>query len=195
MVGQECEFKVGDIVKIRKDSQYYGEDADNNPANILGDDVVKVYDDDDPGALNVLVVWKTGCRNSYAATDLELAEIGEQKDSIREMRDRIYAIDAELKSLQEEREKLVENLREEGLVLVEKHKDHDMSDWRNWQVGDIVYIKEFSEDYDRLVAPGEYPILEVEGSHYCGELPCRIGRNFEDDVWPRVANMKWVRRP
>lgn len=187
MVAQEYEFKVGDSVKIRKDSQYYGEDADSNPANILGD-VVKVYDNDDPGALNVSVVWKTGCRNSYAATDLELAEIGEQKDTIREMRDRIYAIDAELKSLQEEREKLVEVLREEGLVLLEKCEkpELDMSDWRNWKVGDIVEL--FLDD---LTTTGFYNISELEHTQYDGGLPIKL----DNGKWACTECVRWVSRP
>lgn len=63
------EFKVGDKVKIRKDSAYYGASDTHNPADAVGE-VVRI---DSIGSHNYKVQWPDG-RNDYRAKDLELAE-------------------------------------------------------------------------------------------------------------------------
>ena len=61
-------FKVGDQVKIRKDSQYY--DAGNsNPANVRG--TITVYIGDSRLPLPYKVDWHNGKTNNYASSDLE----------------------------------------------------------------------------------------------------------------------------
>ena len=60
-------FKVGDKVKIRKNSHYYGEDPDYNPADVIGT-VIKVCSH---GHFNTDVLWPSGEHNQYNTNDLE----------------------------------------------------------------------------------------------------------------------------
>lgn len=61
-------FKVGDRVKIRKGSRFYGVHAIENPAEIEG----TVIEIDDAKFLNHRVEWKTGYNtNHYDEKDLQ----------------------------------------------------------------------------------------------------------------------------
>ena len=199
MVAQEHEFKVGDIVKMRKDSKYYGLDADCNPAEQVGE-----ISSTKAGSSHSLTVEWGSRWNYYRPEDLELVDNVDMKseepdvksyeqDSIREMRDRIYTIDAELKSLQEEREKLVEVLREEGLVLLEKCEEPelDMTDWRNWKVGDIV---EVLVEYGS-VGKGKYKVKSLEDIEYPALQPVEIYLECGEGSWPYIHNICWHSRP
>lgn len=64
-------------------------------------------------------------------------------------RDRIKEIDSMVESLEEERVSLVQALEKEGFSLIKKinkqieeckQSHEDMSDWRNWKVGDYLEI-------------------------------------------------------
>lgn len=64
-----------------------------------------------------------------------------------EWRDRIHEIDRTVEALEEERVSLVQRLADEGFKLIGKINEgiadakqahEDMSDWRNWKVGDLV---------------------------------------------------------
>lgn len=79
-------FKVGDRVKIRKDSEYYG-DSDKNPKDIEGT-IIEIVP---KGNLNIRVEWDNNSKNSYASKDLELVK--QTKG--------IIAIDAELERVVE----------------------------------------------------------------------------------------------
>lgn len=61
-------FKIGDKVRIRKDSEYYIDNTKNNPADIVGEiyEIVVAYDH------NYYVNWENGGDNSYREEDLEL---------------------------------------------------------------------------------------------------------------------------
>ena len=61
-------FKVGDQVKIRKDSPYY-DGGDSNPANVRG--TITRYIDNSRLRLPYTVDWHNNTYNSYASTDLE----------------------------------------------------------------------------------------------------------------------------
>ena len=192
---KEHEFKVGDIVKIRKDSKYYGGHGYSNPADVSGK-VIELLDRH-PFGFSIHVKWMSLGNNTYRPEDLELVESIDarasypQKDTIREMRDRIYALDVELKSLQEEREKLVEVLREEGLVLLEKCKepDADMSDWRNWKVGDLIEV--FGTNY---IEKGIYKIMELESEEYKGDLCVKVSMG-KFVQWLNTPDVRWHSRP
>ena len=58
-------FNIGDIVRIKKDSPYYGSSRPSNPKDING-----VVQDIDCG--NLYVYWDNGYANSYREGDLEL---------------------------------------------------------------------------------------------------------------------------
>lgn len=61
-------FKVGDIVKIRKNSRYYGTDQRTNPADVEGE-VTGIRADK-----SYVVTWPSFFTNCYEAYDLELAD-------------------------------------------------------------------------------------------------------------------------
>ena len=92
------------------------------------------------------------------------------------MRDRITEIDATTQALTTERADLVQKLASEGFALIGRinelltdaaQKHEDMSDWRNWKVG------------DRLV-------LTASGLDDCerGEMLTIDGLDFDDDNQP-----------
>lgn len=64
----ETEFKIGDIVRIDKNSNYYDE-GDSNPINIDG--VITNFMDED---LGIIVKWSNDASNSYNKRDLVLAK-------------------------------------------------------------------------------------------------------------------------
>jgi hypothetical protein len=63
-------YNVGDKVKIRKDSHYYG-DGNRNPANVIG---VVVATDRKSVPYRYKVEWAKGKHNSYREHHLESAE-------------------------------------------------------------------------------------------------------------------------
>jgi len=65
---------------------------------------------------------------------------GTHIDDPRHNRDRIREIDADFKIMAAERDRLVGELAAEGFALIAAvtEPDEDMTDWRNWKVGDLV---------------------------------------------------------
>lgn len=134
---KNIEFKVGDKVKIRKDSKYYGESS-SNLTDVLGE-VNSIYPH---FALPIRVEWSTGYLSYYRSCDLELVKDGLDKEQYSEanilaIRDRIYKIDEDLMALRNERAGLVKKLQDEGLALVDK-EELDLTDHMNWKEGDTV---------------------------------------------------------
>lgn len=64
-------FKIGDRVRIREDSEYYGLDANSNPADVDG--VVNKL-----GERHVYVLWDTGRINVYHEGGLKYAKTLEE---------------------------------------------------------------------------------------------------------------------
>lgn len=63
-------FNVGDMVRIRENSEYYGRDEDDNPGGSTG--FVREVDRYSPSNHTVHVEWASG-RNVYRVSDLEYA--------------------------------------------------------------------------------------------------------------------------
>ena len=63
------EFKVGDRVRIKKESSYYGRD-ENNPANEVG----VVTKTSQYYHYHIRVIWDNKCTNTYRESDLELVQ-------------------------------------------------------------------------------------------------------------------------
>ena len=72
----KTKFKVGDKVKISKDSEYYGVDATYNPADKVGT-VIEVQKADYSSRLKVKVLWdkESNISNTYAHEDLVYAAV------------------------------------------------------------------------------------------------------------------------
>jgi hypothetical protein len=64
-------FEVGDRVRIREDSSYYGRDVKTNPADVDGV-VIRV------DGFALYVKWDTGYRNTYYRHSLEYAKTLEE---------------------------------------------------------------------------------------------------------------------
>lgn len=67
-------FKVGDTIRIRKDSEYYIEDSSANPKDISG--IIDSTEEESEGESEeshlYRVNWSNGRYNSYREKDLEL---------------------------------------------------------------------------------------------------------------------------
>jgi len=62
-------FKVGDFVRIRKDSEFYG-DGESNPINSIGEVIISDQKD-----FPYVVKWENSYYNSYREEDLYLAPV------------------------------------------------------------------------------------------------------------------------
>ena len=92
--------------------------------------------------------------------------IGGSVEGPIQWRDRITEIDATTKALTTERADLVQKLASEGFALIGRinelltdsaQKHEDMSDWRNWKVGDFIEATDTSGGY----SPG--CVYEIRG--------------------------------
>lgn len=108
-------------------------------------------------------------------------------------RDRIHEIDRTVEALEEERVSLIQRLEGEGFRLIERINElltdaaqahEDMSDWRNWKVGDIVEIIESGGWANKK---GErHAISQIDGS----EMPI-----LANGIWYRAEMLAYHSRP
>jgi hypothetical protein len=122
-----------------------------------------------------------------------------------EWRDRIREIAVQMDQLQEERENLLNKLENEGFLLLDFHgysadssaseEKHihfeDMSDWRNWKVGDFI---ELLAAAGYSAAGSVCQVLELEDDEYEGEMPALVDGPANSE-WPNISIMKWHSRP
>lgn len=122
-------------------------------------------------------------------------------------RDEIIELEAYEEEFRREREKLIRKLESEGFKLI----DHmapvyceqiiDMSDWRNWQAGDIVRVV-ISNDAS-LPIGNEYVVKEIESSEYEDGMPVAVFMigDSGDYIWPEDIEyqgrqvFEFIRRP
>lgn len=117
-------------------------------------------------------------------------------------RDRINEIDVEVQARTVERTELVQKLASEGFALIGRindlltdaaQKHEDMSDWRNWKVGDeVVYT---SDMYENLYTTGKsYKVKSVDTSTVSvfDDLGGNSACCFDDSD---VNKLRWVSRP
>lgn len=62
------DFRVGDRVAIRRDSEYYGRDSPTNPSNKEG--IVTSVDADEGDSHTIVVTWRERGSNVYRPSDL-----------------------------------------------------------------------------------------------------------------------------
>lgn len=87
-------------------------------------------------------------------------------DGPLQWRDRIIEIDRTVEGLEEERVSLVQRLEAEGLQLlpVSARPAEDMSDWRNWKVGDMAEVISTSLFSSERLSVGDIvPITDIDG--------------------------------
>jgi hypothetical protein len=106
-------------------------------------------------------------------------------------RDRIREIDATVEALEEERASLVQRLEDEGLQLlpVSARPAEDMSDWRNWKVGDMAEVISTSLFSSERLSVGDIvPITDIDGED--GTIKAALG------CWGRPgSNYRFHSRP
>jgi len=103
------------------------------------------------------VVTRQEMSEAFAPTEPQGVFIPSKIDQIDgpiKWRDRITEIDATTRALTTERAELVQKLASEGFALIglindllteAAQKHEDMSDWRNWKVGDLLEMVKASE--------------------------------------------------
>lgn len=141
---------------------------------------------DDPKDLDWKVVGSARVDNITAVMD--------QIDGPIKWRDTVNELDAYIEEFTRERDALINRLALEGFALLPAMTavmgvaDYvDMSNWRNWKVGDVVSVIG-----DENVDDGEHAITDIESSDYDGDLPIEAG-----GMWPdiRSAVVRFVSRP
>lgn len=114
-------------------------------------------------------------------------------------RDEIIELEAYEEEFRREREKLIRKLESEGLKLI----DHmaqvygeqiiDMSDWRNWQAGDIVRVvaNESSHSFD-IGEEVVVSFIDDKDADLAVKAEYKDGRDF---WWLAAKDAKFIRRP
>ena len=126
--------------------------------------------------------------------------IGGSIDGPLQWRDRIAEIDATTQSLEAERADLVQKLASEGFALIGRinelltdaaQKHEDMSDWRNWKVGDIVECVSHNERWSAKFAIGSVNVIKeiITDSDVPVDLTINIG------YYVSPFDFKWHSRP
>ncbi|QYW06595.1 hypothetical protein uav_064 [Pseudomonas phage UAVern] len=97
------QLKIGDKVKIKRSSEYFGKSATHNPANVVGEVIALSTSGHD---LNIRVEWPGEHRNSYNREDLKLAKAKAPKPQedllaeivYKDMCDDALEVDTEMRS-------------------------------------------------------------------------------------------------
>lgn len=116
------------------------------------------------------------------------------------MRDRITEIDATTQALTAERADLVQKLASDGFALIGRinellaeaaQKHEDMSDWRNWKVGDFVECVSHNERWSAKFAIGSVNVIKeiITDSDVPVDLTINIG------YYVSPFDFKWHSRP
>lgn len=119
-----------------------------------------------------------------------------QIESPLKWRDEIIELEAYEEEFRREREKLIRKLESEGFKLI----DHmatvygeqiiDMSDWRNWQIGDRVCA---TKNFDDVDIGDELIIARLD--HADEEQPIGMIAGSSSTSWPKMSWVKFIRRP
>jgi hypothetical protein len=124
---------------------------------------------------------------------------GSVPDSVRQLmafnpmgyRDRIREIDVTIEAMISERAELTEKLYAEGFMLVvaESEPSEDMTDWRNWKVGDLV---EVTEEGSHKFDIGQKVTIRTFFNDYgdCARL-----ESADDYWWMNSGQLKFHSRP
>ena len=166
----QVNFKVGDAVKIKVGTEYYGEDKHYNPADVVGI-VVQVNTPDVEGYMYD-VRWETGCSNVYRPEDLELVSASIPTEDLQSELTEAYAKIDTLESALEDAIRELISLREGNSTSVidvnqgefKPIKEMTLEDWElakeeGWVFklnnGKEVFVQGIMEDYNDRVHPVE----------------------------------------
>lgn len=122
-----------------------------------------------------------------------------QIESPLKWRDEIIELEAYEEEFRREREKLIRKLESEGFKLIDYmapvygEQIIDMSDWRNWQAGDVIEIvanegaHEFENGEEVIVA-----FLDIEDAEMNVKAEYKDGSDY---WWLSGTDAKFIRRP
>lgn len=136
---------------------------------------------------------------SSAMTALnELHAKWDQLESPLKWRDAIIHCQAIIEDCEREIQRNVNLLDAEGLMMQKDSKkamqyyqtDIDMSDWRNWQIGDLVCA---TKNFDDADIGDELIITRLD--HADEEQPIGMSTGSSATYWPEMNWVKFVRRP
>lgn len=105
-------------------------------------------------------------------------------------RDTIIHCQAIIEDCEREIQRNVDLLDAEGLMMQTDSKkamqhyapDVDMSDWRNWEAGDVVEV--ILENDSGLPIGKRYTVQSIEKPNYIGGMPVSVVDEIGDDYWP-----------
>ena len=179
------EFKVGDKVKIREDSDYYL-GTENNPEGTTG--TVTKFNE---GYTHIFQVdWGNGWENCYRDFDLELVN-EEPREELVECSEEFPVNVQPNNYIRHICGRII--LDKESFILKDFTAESpipegvDINDWRTWKVGDRVEMLQYDAG---LSKDNIYPITDLEWYGYGGDLPAEV-----DGEWPLIYNFRWHSRP
>lgn len=128
------------------------------------------------------------------SVDAAAPEVTAPNDGPLQWRDRVTEIDREVEELQEERESLIQKLADEGfkLIKLESVELPDMSDWRNWKVGDLLEVT--AQEHGHNFPIGEIVRMKCLPSESGGQIDCEY-IDSRDFWWLRSDELKFHSRP
>jgi len=168
--GGKCPVEVGTLIDIRcrdglvrngvpcgKDftrtaSMFWSHEGDG--AEVMAYRLHKPAEQVEPNKVGKLTIEVTARTEGVREVIEDMQMHIDQIDGPIKWRDRITEIDAATNALTAERADLVQKLASEGFALIglindllteAAQKHEDMSDWRNWKVGDLLEMVKASE--------------------------------------------------
>lgn len=125
-----------------------------------------------------------------------------QIESPLKWRDEIIELEAYEEEFRREREKLFRKLESEGFKLIDHmtpvygFSDVDMSDWRNWQDGDIVECLIAPDKHEGYYFSGiNYKIDAVDLDDEGTDCEISVYCNRAMSLWCPSSSFKFIRRP
>jgi hypothetical protein len=197
----EVKLRDGDIQQSYARCFAWPYDSCDTYANIMQYRVIS-----QPQAEEVEVINEQILKPAIDALEETVAQ-WHQIDGPLAWRDTIIHCQAIIEDCEREIERNVQLLDAEGLMMQKDSKkamqhyapDVDMSDWRNWQKGDIV---EVILENDADIPVGERcSVVEVERPDYTDGMPVKVkdsrGEELwgEDDAYEGRLIFKFIRRP
>ena len=128
----------------------------------------------------------------------ELSAKWDQVESPFKWRDTVNELDAYIEKFTREREALIERLASEGFALlpvmtpvVGVSDVVDMSDWRNWQEGDVIVVID-NKGGHKFETGDEVTVINIDEE----DATYRIEATKDDeDWWLAKSDGKFIRRP
>ena len=128
------------------------------------------------------------------SVDTASPEVTTPVDGPLQWRDRITEIDRTVEALEEERASLIQKLADEGFKLIKREAVDlpDMSDWRNWQIGDLLEV--VKKECGHKFQIGEIVRMKSLPTVTGGQIECE---HIDSSVWWWLNNqeLKFHSRP